>query len=51
MTSFLGAPVMAHSKVFGNIYLTDKRDAAEFDVDDEEALVVLAVQAGTRSRT
>lgn len=47
MTSFLGAPVMAHSKVFGNIYLTDKRDAAEFDVDDEEALVVLAVQAGT----
>jgi len=47
MTSFLGAPVMAHGKVFGNIYLTDKRDATEFDVDDEEALVVLAVQAGT----
>ena len=47
MTSFLGAPVMAHGNVFGNIYLTTKRDAAEFDVDDEEALVVLAVQAGT----
>jgi len=47
MTSFLGAPVIAHGKVFGNIYLTDKRDASEFDEDDEEALVVLAVQAGT----
>ena len=47
MTSFLGAPVVARGKVFGNIYLTDKRDAAEFGDDDEEALVVLAVQAGT----
>jgi len=47
MTSFLGAPVMAHGNVFGNIYLTDKRDATEFGGDDEEALVVLAVQAGT----
>lgn len=46
MTSFLGAPVMAQSKVFGNIYLTDKRDAAKFDEADEEALVVLATQAG-----
>jgi signal transduction histidine kinase len=47
MTSFLGAPVMSHGNVFGNIYLTDKRDATDFGVDDEEALVVLAVQAGT----
>ena len=47
MTSFLGAPVIAHGKVFGNIYLTDKHGASEFDEDDEEALVVLAVQAGT----
>jgi len=46
MTSFLGAPVMARGKVLGNIYLTDKRDAVEFDEADEEALVVLATQAG-----
>ncbi len=46
MTSFLGAPVSARGRVFGNIYLTDKRGAEEFDEQDEEALVVLAAQAG-----
>jgi len=46
MTSFLGAPVTARGKVFGNVYLTDKRGAVEFDEADEEALVVLATQAG-----
>lgn len=46
MRSFLGAPVRAMGKVFGNIYLTDKRSAAEFSQDDEEALVILATQAG-----
>jgi signal transduction histidine kinase len=47
MTSFLGAPVTARGQVFGNIYLTDKRDGGGFDDEDEEALVVLAAQAGT----
>jgi signal transduction histidine kinase len=47
MTSFLGAPVTARGQVFGNIYLTDKRDGGTFDEEDEEALVVLASQAGT----
>jgi signal transduction histidine kinase len=46
MTSFLGAPVLAMGKVYGNIYLTEKRDAAEFSKDDERAIVVLAAQAG-----
>jgi signal transduction histidine kinase len=46
MTSFLGAPVTSRGRVYGNIYLTDKRTAAEFDEEDEEALVVLAAQAG-----
>jgi len=46
MRSFLGAPVMARGRVFGNIYLTEKQDAEEFDADDERALVVLAAQAG-----
>jgi two-component system, NarL family, sensor histidine kinase DevS len=46
MRSFLGAPVRALGRVYGNIYLTDKRDADEFTVDDEAGLVVLATQAG-----
>jgi signal transduction histidine kinase len=46
MTSFLGAPVTARGRVFGNLYLTDKQGAAEFDADDERALVILAAQAG-----
>ena len=46
MTSFLGAPLRALGHVFGNIYLTDKRGADGFSADDEEALVVLATQAG-----
>lgn len=46
MRSFLGAPVKARGKVFGNIYLTEKQGAGEFTAEDEEALVVLATQAG-----
>lgn len=46
MKSFLGAPVTAMGKVYGNIYLTDKRQAEEFSSDDETALLVLATQAG-----
>jgi signal transduction histidine kinase len=46
MRSFLGAPVTARGRVFGNIYLTEKQGADEFDAADERALVVLASQAG-----
>ena len=46
MTSFLGAPVLAMGKAFGNIYLTEKRSAPEFSAEDETALVILAAQAG-----
>jgi signal transduction histidine kinase len=46
MTSFLGAPVLAMGKVYGNIYLTEKRSAHEFSPDDELSVVVLATQAG-----
>jgi signal transduction histidine kinase len=46
MSSFLGAPVQAMGKVYGNIYLTEKRSAPEFSKDDEESLVILATQAG-----
>jgi signal transduction histidine kinase len=46
MSSFLGAPVQAMGKVYGNIYLTEKRSAPRFSEDDEESLVILATQAG-----
>jgi signal transduction histidine kinase len=46
MRSFLGAPVRALGRVFGNIYLTDTRNGDAFTADDEAALVVLATQAG-----
>ena len=46
MRSFLGAPVVARGTVFGNIYLTEKKDAPEFTSDDEATLIVLASQAG-----
>lgn len=46
MVSFLGAPVIAAGRVFGNIYLTEKQGAEEFDDQDESDLLVLATQAG-----
>jgi len=46
MTSFLGVPVLARGKVFGNLYLTDKIDAEEFDASDERIVVALAAAAG-----
>jgi len=46
MHSFLGAPVQAMGRVFGNIYLAEKRGAATFSREDEESLVILAAQAG-----
>ena len=46
MRSFLGAPLRALGRIYGNIYLTDKRGAEVFSDDDEGALIVLATQAG-----
>ena len=46
MKSFMGAPVTARGRVFGNIYLTEKLGAPEFSEEDEKALIVLAAQAG-----
>jgi signal transduction histidine kinase len=47
MGSFLGAPIVAHGRVFGRIYLTEKQDGHGFTEDDERSAVVLAAQAGT----
>ncbi len=46
MQPFLGAPVKARGRVFGNIYLTREPGARDFIPEDEEALLVLASQAG-----
>jgi signal transduction histidine kinase len=46
MHSFLGAPVVAKGTLFGRIYLTEKRGAAEFNDGDARAIQVLAAQAG-----
>jgi two-component system, NarL family, sensor histidine kinase DevS len=46
MRSFLGAPVRAMGKVFGNIYLAEKRSAPAFSQEDEESVAIMATQAG-----
>ncbi|MFE7896891.1 GAF domain-containing protein [Streptomyces sp. NPDC057424] len=46
MHSFLGVPIRVRDQVFGNIYLTEKRGAEEFDAEDESVLSTLAVAAG-----
>jgi signal transduction histidine kinase len=46
MHSFLGVPVRVRDTVFGNLYLAQKRGAAEFSDDDEQIMVALAAAAG-----
>jgi signal transduction histidine kinase len=45
MKSFLGVPIVSHGKVFGNLYLTEKIGAREFDAEDEAIAVLLAADA------
>jgi signal transduction histidine kinase len=42
MRSFLGAPIVVRGEAWGNLYLTEKEGAEDFDEDDLEAAVVLA---------
>ena len=46
MRTFLGVPIRVRDKVYGNLYLTEKRGGALFDVDDETLLTTLAAAAG-----
>ncbi|MFJ9680517.1 GAF domain-containing protein [Streptomyces sp. NPDC101194] len=46
MHSFLGVPIRVRDKVFGNLYLTEKRGGRPFDTEDETLLSTLAVAAG-----
>ncbi|MDX6367898.1 MAG: hypothetical protein QOK30_2974 [Nocardioidaceae bacterium] len=45
MHSFLGVPVRVRDRVFGNLYLTDKRGAGDFTPEDEHAVIALAATA------
>ncbi|MEU0119803.1 GAF domain-containing protein [Streptomyces bobili] len=46
MRTFLGAPVQVRDRIFGNLYLTDKRGGVPFDADDEAVLLSLSAAAG-----
>ncbi|MFD3649434.1 GAF domain-containing protein [Streptomyces cyaneofuscatus] len=46
MRTFLGVPILVRDEVFGNLYLTDKRDGLDFDAEDESVITTLAVAAG-----
>jgi signal transduction histidine kinase len=45
MQSFLGVPVRVRGRVFGNLYLTDKRDGDHFTSADEHTVSALAAAA------
>jgi signal transduction histidine kinase len=45
MHSFLGAPIRGRVGVFGNLYLTEKVDGAEFTTEDEHLIQLYAAQA------
>jgi signal transduction histidine kinase len=46
MGSFLGVPVHVRGAVFGNLYLTEKRDGSDFTADDEAVVSALGAAAG-----
>jgi signal transduction histidine kinase len=46
MQTFLGVPIRIRDRVFGNLYLTEKRGGGTFTVEDEEVVVALAAAAG-----
>ena len=46
MRSFVGVPVRVRDRVFGNLYLAEKRGGGEFTEDDEAVLTALGAAAG-----
>lgn len=45
MKTFLGVPVRVRGEVFGNLYLTEKRDGKNFTAEDERTVMALAAAA------
>jgi len=46
MHSFLGVPIAVRGEIYGNLYMTEKQGAEEFDQSDEAAANTLAGWAG-----
>ena len=46
MQTFLGVPIRSRGSVFGNLYLADRLDGADFSDDDEDLVLALAATAG-----
>jgi signal transduction histidine kinase len=46
MRTFLGVPVSIRGEVFGNLYLCDKEDGAEFTQEDEDLVAAFGIAAG-----
>jgi nitrate/nitrite-specific signal transduction histidine kinase len=46
MHSLVAVPILSAGRVLGNLYVSEKRGAAEFSDEDEETLVRFATQAG-----
>jgi signal transduction histidine kinase len=46
MTSFLGVPISIHGRSVGNLYLTNKLDAAEFSEADRLLVEMFSLRAG-----
>jgi len=46
MHSFLGVPIAVRGETYGNLYMTEKQGAEQFDAADQEAAVTLASWAG-----
>ena len=46
MRTFLGVPVRIRDEVYGNLYLTERRDGAAFDEEDETLVTALSAAAG-----
>ncbi|HEU5104640.1 MAG TPA: GAF domain-containing protein, partial [Solirubrobacterales bacterium] len=46
MHSFLGVPITIRGEAYGNLYMTEKRGAEEFDEADERSARTLATWAG-----
>jgi PAS domain S-box-containing protein len=51
MRSFLGAPIRYRGRVAGNLYLANKRNAAEFTAEDQQIVEMLAARAGVAIET
>lgn len=47
MQSFLGAPIRVRDTIYGNLYLSERRDGRPFTPDDQGMLLALAVVAGS----